>query len=283
MSSLPPLDFPEVMRAHGLYADKRLGQNFLLDDRLLEKIVRAAGVTDQDAVLEIGAGLGNLTRYLAASARRVVTVELDSRMIPAMHEVLAPFNNVQIIQGDILAQNPGDLFSGEENGYLVVANIPYYITSAVIRHLLGSKPRPRRIVLTIQREVAERICAAAGDLSLLALSVQVYGRPFLEARIPAGAFLPPPKVDSTIVRIEVYPEPKLPENELGLFFRLAKAGFGQKRKMLRNALGNGLGISGEQASSLLAGAQIDAQRRAETLSLAEWGALVGAWKAQKTD
>ena len=278
MSDLPPVDFPGLMRQHGLYTDKRLGQNFLLDDRLLQKVVQAAGVTDQDAVLEIGAGLGNLTRHLAASARRVVTVELDGRMIPVLLDVLSPFENVRVITGDILAQKPGEIFEGETNGYLVVANIPYYITSAVIRHLLSSVPRPQRIVLTIQREVAERICAGPGDLSLLALSVQVYGQPFIDARIPAGAFFPPPKVDSAIVKIEVYPEPLIPENDLELFFQLAKAGFGQKRKTLRNALSNGLSISGDQAGRLLGAGQIDAQRRAETLSLEEWQALVQVWK-----
>lgn len=279
MSSLPPIDFIGLMRQHGLYADKRLGQNFLLDDRLLEKVVQAAGVTSQDTVLEIGAGLGNLTRHLAVCARRVVAVELDGRMIPALTEVLRPFDNIQLIAGDILAQNPGELFANEPNGYLVVANIPYYITSAVIRHLLSSKPRPRRIVLTIQREVAERICAKAGDLSLLALSVQVYGIPSIDLRIPAGAFYPPPKVDSAIVSIAIQPRPVLPEEDLDLFFRLAKAGFGQKRKTLRNSLSAGLGISGERAAALLASANIDAQRRAETLSLDEWGALVREWKA----
>jgi 16S rRNA (adenine1518-N6/adenine1519-N6)-dimethyltransferase len=277
MSSLPPLDFPGMMRRHGLYADKRLGQNFLLDDHLLEKIVQSARVSQQDAVLEIGAGLGNLTRHLAVSARRVVTVELDGRLIPVLQEVVGAFANVQVVAGDILAQSPGQLLGYETSGYLVVANIPYYITSAVIRHLLSSQPRPQRIVLTIQREVAERICATAGDLSLLALSVQVYGEPTIDGRIPAGAFFPPPKVDSAIVRIEVFPKPVLPEQDLDTFFLLAKAGFGQKRKTLRNALANGLGITGERAALLLTSAKIDPQRRAETLRLDEWGALVTLW------
>jgi 16S rRNA (adenine1518-N6/adenine1519-N6)-dimethyltransferase len=152
--------------------------------------------------------------------------------------------------------------------YVVVANIPYYITSAVIRHLLESESKPRRVVLTVQREVAKRICAGPGEMSLLALSVQVYGKPSIEKTIPAAAFYPAPKVDSAVVKIEIYPEPVIPSANLDNFFRLAKAGFGQKRKTLRNSLGALLGR--EKAESVLAAAGIDPMRRAETLSLEEW-------------
>src|SRR6185295_15985876 len=176
-----------------------------------------------DTVLEIGPGLGSLTRYLGASAKEVVAVELDSNLLPALQTVLATYPNVRLIQGDILKLSPKDLIA--EKDYLVVANIPYYITSAVIRHLLENDPKPRRIVLTVQKEVAERICAKPGDMSLLALSVQVYGKPAIAATIPAEAFYPAPKVDSAVIRVDLYPTPLIPAGLLDRFFRLAKAGF----------------------------------------------------------
>jgi 16S rRNA (adenine1518-N6/adenine1519-N6)-dimethyltransferase len=271
MSSLPPLHVPELLRRYGLRPDKSLGQNFLVDGAALQRVVDAAEVGADDAVLEIGPGLGSLTRRLASVARQVAAVELDGELIPALREVLGAFGNVRIIQGDILSVDPAGLF--EQSGYLVVANIPYYITSAVIRHLLEASVRPRRIVLTVQREVAERICAAPGDLSLLALSVQVYGQPRIAAHIPAGAFYPPPKVDSAVIRVDLYPSPLIPSPLLPTFFRLIKAGFSQKRKTLRNALSARLGRPSREIEALLAAAGIDPQRRAETLNLVEWGKL----------
>lgn len=272
---LPPLDIPALLRQHGLHPDKRLGQNFLVDHASIRKVIEASGLQKQDIILEIGAGLGNLTRHLAARTRQVVAVELDDRLVPALRQVLEPFPNVRIVQGDILSLSPSDLFHPPlDGGYLVVANIPYYITSALIRHLLESSPPPQRICLTVQVEVAERICANPGDLSLLALSVQVYGSPRIAARIPAGAFYPPPKVDSAVVRVDLYPQPVIPTHQLDGFFRLTKAGFGQKRKTLRNALVNGLHQPASQIESLLHTAGIDPRRRAETLSLAEWKTLV---------
>ncbi len=268
---LAPLNVAELLRRYGLRPDKRLGQNFLVDDSALRKVVAAAEVGPEDSVLEVGPGLGSLTRYLAASARRVTAVELDSDLFQPLQEVLATFDNVRLVQGDILGLNPAELM--ETPGYLVVANIPYYITSALIRHLLEAPLLPERITLTIQREVAERLVAGPGDMSLLALSVQVYGDPRLAARLPAGAFYPAPKVDSAVVRIDLYPSPRIPAPLLDSFFRLAKAGFSQKRKNLRNALSAGMRWTPAQAEVLLAAAGIQPQRRAETLSLEEWGRL----------
>jgi 16S rRNA (adenine1518-N6/adenine1519-N6)-dimethyltransferase len=171
----------------------------------------------------------------------------------------------------MLEIEPGEILG--QPGYLVVANIPYYITSALIRHLLESSPRPRRVVLTIQKEVAQRICAGPGDLSLLALSVQVYGEPHIAAHIPAGAFFPTPKVDSSVLVIDIYPSPRVEEHLLDVFFRLIKAGFSQKRKKLRNSISAGLRQSPAEAERMLHAAGIDPQRRAETLSLEEWGRL----------
>ncbi len=199
--SLPPLNVAAILRQYDLRPSKGLGQNFLHDNHALQKIVSAADLELTDDVLEIGPGLGGLTRYLALSAHTVTAVELDRKLFPALQAVLAPYPNVRLVQGDILELIPADLI--DSPGYLVVANIPYYITSAVIRHLLESPRQPRRIVLTLQKEVAERICAAPGKLSLLALSVQVYGRPAITAQIPAEAFYPVPKVDSAVLRLDV--------------------------------------------------------------------------------
>lgn len=270
-SSIPPLNAAAVLKRYGLRADKSLGQNFLQDHFALEKIAHAAEIQADDCVLEIGPGLGSLTRYLAVSARVVTAVELDADLLPPLKAVLTPYANVRVVQGDILELQVSDLV--DQSGYIVAANIPYNITSAIIRHLLESTPKPRRIVLTIQKEVAERICATPGDLSLLALSVQVYGKPRIEARIAAGAFHPVPNVDSAILRIDIYDEPLIAKEMLPLFFKLIKAGFSQKRKTLRNSLSAGLQMKPAEAEALLTQAGIDPMRRAETLSIEEWKRL----------
>lgn len=271
-ASIPPLDAAAVLKRYGLRADKKLGQNFLQDSFALEKIALAAEIQRDDCVLEIGPGLGSLTRYLAVSARKVATVELDPELIRPLKAVLTPYANVSIVQGDILKSSLAGLV--DQPGYIAAANIPYNITSAIIRHLLESEPKPRRIVLTIQKEVAERVCAKPGDLSLLALSVQVYGSPRIVGRIPAGSFYPVPKVDSAILRVDIYEQPLIPRENLPRFFKLIKAGFGQKRKTLRNSLSAGLSIGKAEAESALKEAGVDPMRRAETLSLNEWKAIM---------
>ena len=274
MNQIPPLNAEALLKRYHLRAHKGLGQNFLQDPQALEDIVSAADIQPTDTVLEIGPGLGSLTRYLAVSAQEVVAVELDENLIQPLKDVLTPYQNVRLIQGDILKLSPKDLIS--EDDYLVVANIPYYITSAVIRHLLESELKPRRIVLTIQKEVAQRICAQPGHLSLLALSVQVYGQPRIAVHIPANAFFPAPKVDSAVLVVDIFSVPKVKENNLDRFFKLIKAGFSQKRKTLRNSLSSGLHISTTNAAELLTRANIDPQRRAETLSIEEWELLTEA-------
>jgi 16S rRNA (adenine1518-N6/adenine1519-N6)-dimethyltransferase len=268
------MNVPALLRQYGLRPDPGRGQNFLVDESALQKIVDIAAISSADEVLEIGPGAGSLTRLLAAQARRVVAVELDERLIPILEQVLSPYSNVHLVQGDILAYAPAQWMSAAN--YQVVANIPYYITSALIRHLLEADCQPARLVLTVQREVAERICAVPGKLSLLALSVQLYGLPQVRARIPAGAFYPPPKVDSAVVRVDLYPQPLIPASLHNAFFRLAKAGFSQKRKTLGNSLAGGLAWSKEQARETLLAAGIDPRRRAETLSLPEWEVLTRA-------
>jgi 16S rRNA (adenine1518-N6/adenine1519-N6)-dimethyltransferase len=271
MNDIPPLNAAALLKRYDLRAHKGLGQNFLQDPLALEKIVSAAEIQPTDIVLEIGPGLGSLTRYLAVSSKEVFAVELDENLLPPLKEMLSPFKNVRLIHGDILKLSPSDI--DLEDDYVVVANIPYYITSAVIRHLLESESKPRRIVLTVQKEVAKRICAQAGDMSLLALSVQVYGKPRTVAQIPASAFFPAPKVDSAVLVVDIYPSPQVKEELLERFFRLIKAGFSQKRKTLRNSLSSGLRISPVKAAEFLTRANIDPQRRAETLSISEWQTL----------
>ena len=263
----------QLLRAYNLRPQKGLGQNFLEDPAILQRIVDAAELTPDDSVLEIGPGLGTLTRLLATSAGRVVAVELDERLAAILPEVLADCPNVEIIHGDILALDPAALFPERRPVYKVVANLPYYITSAVLRHLLESPARPRLMVLTLQREVARRLVAGPGEMSLLAVSVQFYGQPRIVGRIPAGAFYPPPQVDSAVVRIDVYDQPPVPVDDVESFFRVVRAGFGQRRKQLRNALSQGLGRPVEEVVAALKRAGIAPQRRAETLSLAEWAAF----------
>ena len=274
----PPLNIPSLLRRYGLHPRKSLGQNFLIDDTALYRILDSARLGTGEVVLEVGPGLGSLTRLLAIQAYQVIAVELDQHLLPPLQEVLAPFDNVQLIHGDILDQNIETILAeatvqSPTQTYAVVANIPYYITSALIRHLLDAPLKPDRIVLTVQKEVALRICAEPPAMSLLALSVQIFGQPRITTSIPAGAFYPVPKVDSAVIRVNVYPTPKIPPPYTEVFFRLAKAGFSQKRKNLRNALSAGLAISKAQVEALLGSVGIDPRRRAETLTLDEWKAV----------
>jgi 16S rRNA (adenine1518-N6/adenine1519-N6)-dimethyltransferase len=273
MSPSEPPDVHKLLKKHQIKPTKSLGQNFLTDQSSLQEIVQIAEIDQRDNVLEIGPGLGNLTFMLAACAKEVIAVEIDPNLIPILESIFANAGNVHIIHGDILNIRISDIIQGPE--YVVVANIPYYITSALFRHLLEAENRPARIILTVQYEVAERICAQPGKMSLLALSVQVYGSPELKAKIPAAAFYPQPEVDSAVVRVDLFDTLPIESGQLDLFFRLAKAGFSQKRKTMRNALSAGMAWSKENTAEYLIRAGIDPQRRAQTLSLTEWITLTG--------
>lgn len=263
-------------------AKKSLGQNFLQDRTYLDQIVAAAELSPDDLVLEIGPGQGVLTRELVARAAGVAAVELDDRLITPLRAMFATqLDRVQIVHGDILAMDPValvDKLAGRLPGqasdpdYKVVANLPYYITSAVLRQLLEARRPPVRAVVLVQLEVAQRICAEPGDMSLLAVSVQYYARPQLIQRVPAGAFRPIPKVDSAILRLDVYSQPAV-TFALEPFFAVVRAGFGQKRKQLLNSLSAGLGRPKAEIAAALACAGIDPMRRAETLALGEWESL----------
>jgi 16S rRNA (adenine1518-N6/adenine1519-N6)-dimethyltransferase len=263
------------LKEQHLTPKKELGQNFLVDSSILSRIVACAEISENVEVLEIGAGLGSLTFFLAQAAKRVTAVEVDKDLLPIARQELAGFSNVTLISGDILDIDLHSLHLPD--GYTVVANIPYYITSAIIRKLLTASEKPTRLVLTVQEEVAERICAQAGKLSLLALSVQAFGTPEIVMRIPADAFYPAPTVDSVTLRIQLFSKPAIPEENLDAFFRLIKAGFSQKRKMLRNTLSASLHLTHEQVEALLEQAGIDPQRRAQTLSIEEWAELTNCF------
>lgn len=261
---------PALLRDHGIRPKKGLGQSFLIDPATLGRIVAAADLSPDDVVLEVGAGLGTLTRPLAERAGRVVAIELDDRLLDILREQLTGLHNVEIVHGDVLQIQD---FGFSHRGYKVVGNLPYYITSAILRRFLEREPRPRLMVVTVQREVAERIVAQPPRMSLLAVSVQFYGQPRIVARVRAGAFYPPPQVRSAVVRIGVGEQSSaaLPEGiDETAFFRVARAGFGQKRKTLRNSLSAGLGLSPARVEEALRQAGVDSRRRAETLSLPEW-------------
>lgn len=265
------LNVPQLLRQYGLTPNKRLGQHFLVDPVALGRIVAAADLSPQDQVLEVGPGVGSLTVALAPHCRRLVAVEMDRRFRLVLERVLHPYPHVEVVFGDILAQDPAALMADEP--YLVVANLPYYITGAVVRHLLTARRRPRRMVLTVQREVAARMTATPGKMSLLSVSVQVFGEPRMVTRVPRGAFYPLPEVESAVVRVEMYAEPLVPEPLLPVFFRLARAGFAQQRKTLRNTLSAGLGLPKPEIEATLQRAGIDPTRRAESLNMAEWQRL----------
>lgn len=258
----------EILQAYNLEPKKSLGQNFLFDPNILERIADAANLSLQDEVLEIGPGLGSLTAVIAERVQSVTAVELDQRFIPILLRQLADYDNVRVIHGDILEQKPDALF---QRPYKVVANVPYYITGAILRHLLSAIPKPSRVVMTVQKEVAERVTAVAPHMSLLAVSVQFYGTAKLEDTIKAGAFWPRPDVDSAILSIDLTDWDRSDVDEQA-FFRLVKMGFSQKRKQLQKNL-RGLGYDKNHIKQLLATAEIDGTRRAQTLSIAEWVTL----------
>lgn len=258
-----------MLRSLGLRARKQLGQHFLVDTRVLGKIISAARLEPGDRVIEVGPGLGVLTRALARHAGEVVAIEVDRGLAQALGNALAGLPHVRIIVADVLQVDPASVVAPP---YKVVANLPYYITAPVLRHFLEARVRPQRMVVMVQREVAHKLVAGPGDLGLLALSVQLYSRPSLVATVPARSFYPQPKVDSAVVALDVLPRPAL-EVEPQRFFRVARAGFAAPRKQLRNSLAQGLAVPPADAVRWLDEAGIDPKRRPEELGLEEWGRL----------
>jgi 16S rRNA (adenine1518-N6/adenine1519-N6)-dimethyltransferase len=270
----------KLLRRFGLKARKGLAQHFLVDEDVLESIVAAADLTPEDTVVEVGPGLGVLTRELAGQAGWVIAIELDNRLADALRKTLAPFENVVIINEDVLGTDPAALlqerspsFPRELSPYKVVANLPYYITSPVLRHFLEASVKPDVMVVMVQQEVAEAIVAAPGKRSVLSIAVQFYGRPYIVTRVPAASFYPAPDVDSAVVRIDVYPRPPVEITDKEGFFKLVRAGFSTARKQVVNSLAHGLGLPKEDVLASLERAGIDPHRRAETFTLEEWATL----------
>jgi 16S rRNA (adenine1518-N6/adenine1519-N6)-dimethyltransferase len=270
----------EILHRSGLEPKKSLGQNFLFDENVLWRIVDAADIAPNDQVLEIGPGLGAMTKLLAQTAVSVTAIELDDRLLPILANELEPYDNITLIHGDILEQDPTALFTGP---YKVVANVPYYITGAILRHLLSAPNKPTIMVVTVQKEVADRITAVPPNMSLLAVSTQFYGSVERVDVLKAGAFWPRPDVDSAIIRLDLSQSgPPDPEFEKS-FFCIVKAGFSQKRKQLRKNLRQ-LGHKKAEIDTILNQVNIDGTRRAQTLTLAEWKILteeIAKWQSGK--
>lgn len=265
------------LASHRISPRKGLGQNFLVDEEVLKRIVTAAELTSQDVVIEVGAGLGILTRELAKRAGKVIALELDDRLAQSLEKILAPFPNVLLLHTNALEIEPASLAKkGGFSSYKVVANIPYYITSLLLRHFLEASLKPNSMVVMVQKEVGEAIVAPPGKLSLLAISVQFYGRPRIVSYVSRRSFFPQPEVDSAILRIDLHPRPAVRVPAVATFFRIVDAGFSSPRKQLHNSLAKGLGWEASQAGSLLQDAGIDSARRAQALSLEEWAKLAEA-------
>ncbi|GAC1355065.1 MAG: 16S rRNA (adenine(1518)-N(6)/adenine(1519)-N(6)) -dimethyltransferase RsmA [Ktedonobacteraceae bacterium] len=257
-----------LLYVHNMRPNKSFGQNFLIDRSILMQVVAAAEIGGEDEILEVGAGMGVLTRELAQRARRVVAVELERDMLALLAKTTSYSPNVELVARNLLFLDPVEVFG--QAPYKLVANLPYYITAPTFRHFLESANPPRVLVVMVQQEVAQRIVAQPGDLSVLAISIQFYGQPRIVEHVPASSFYPAPKVDSAILRVDVHPEAPLALAERESFFRLVQAGFSERRKQLHNALTHGLHYKNEMIRAWLAEAGIEASRRAETLSIAEW-------------
>ncbi len=284
MTSRPPTLLPRL-RELGLAPRKGLGQHFLTDPNILDAIVSAADLPPDAVVIEVGPGPGALTAALAPAAARLIAIELDDRLAPLLSELYADWPNVHIIHGDVLKISPVDAL--EQTGglapYFVLGNIPYYITSPLLRHFLEAEPRPERMVFTLQLDVARRIVARPGQMNLLAVSVQVYARPSIVRKLPPGAFTPPPKVHSAVLRLDMLSEPLVPSHQRQAFFRLVRAGFGQKRKTLRNSLSAGLNLPASTVADALLAAGLNPKQRAQELSIPQWLRLMDTLGSNVTE
>jgi 16S rRNA (adenine1518-N6/adenine1519-N6)-dimethyltransferase len=282
---LAPQRVRAALRTLGLRPTRGMGQNFLIDEQALDTIVEAAELSASDTVVEVGPGLGVLTWELVQRAGQVISVELDKRLLARLREEFSATPNLHFVESDILRIAPSAILKTNSQFsilnsqfYKLVANLPYAITAPVLRHFLEGDVPPELMVVLVQWEVAERICARAGDLSILAHSVQIYAEPEIVARVPASSFEPAPAVDSAVLRMRKRSAPAVEVDSIDQLFRVIKAGFSQPRKKIANALPGGLAGMGdrtprEQVLEALAAAGIELNRRAETITLAEWAAV----------
>ncbi len=268
----PSSQVKRLLRQSGLRARKSLGQHFLIDETILKTIIEIAELSPEDTIIEVGPGLGVLTIELAQRAGDVIAVELDTKLASLLNRRLSSMSNVRVINADILKVSPPQLLEGQRS-YKVVANLPYYITSPVLRYFVEASPKPSLMVVMVQKEVGEAIVAGPGKMSLLAVSLQVYSKPKVVSYVPAQSFYPPPRVDSVILRFDLFPEPAVKVADIDGFFEVVRCGFSSPRKQLHNSLAHGLGAKPGEIALLLKKANIAPQRRAETLNLEEWARL----------
>ena len=265
-----------ILNRFKLRADKKLGQNFLIDENVVHQIVEAAELSEADTVLEVGTGIGTLTQGLAESKAKVVAVELDTRLLPVLATTLDGYDNVRVVHGDILKVNIMDEVGAPE--FKVCANLPYYITTPIIFALLEKRLPMERLVAMVQKEVAERMAAQPGgkEYGALSVAIQYYTEPEIAFIVPPTSFIPAPAVDSAVIVCKRREKPPVEVCDEALFFRVVKAAFSLRRKMLSNSLKN-MGIKGEQVAKWLELAGVDGKRRAETLSLEDFAKLTNSF------
>jgi 16S rRNA (adenine1518-N6/adenine1519-N6)-dimethyltransferase len=266
------MDARNQLHRLGARARKGLGQHFLADRGVLEKIISAAELEPSDTVIEVGPGLGVLTGELLKKAGKVIAIEADSKLASSLQKTFSKVPQLTVINADVLQLDPRELVESQRD-YKVVANLPYYIAAPILRHFLEASLKPSLMVVMVQKEVGQSIVAAPGDMSILSISVQLYGKPTIVDYVPAQSFYPQPKVDSAIVRIDVYPKPAIEVESIAGFFKIVKAGFSAPRKQIRNSLALGLQLDSAETEELLEKSGITPQRRPETLSLEEWASL----------
>jgi 16S rRNA (adenine1518-N6/adenine1519-N6)-dimethyltransferase len=270
----PTNELRALLDRFGLRPQKGFGQSFLREERFLDRIVAASDLSPEDLVVEVGPGLGGLTRRLAAAAGEVIAVEIDRGIVSALETILADDPNrakIHLVEADVLKLDPAELTGGRP--YKIVANLPYYVTSPILRRFLETtEHRPRLLVVMVQREVAERMLARPGDMNLLAVMAQYYGRPRVVTLVPAQAFYPTPKVDSAVVRIDVHERPPIDVDREKLF-RVVHAGFAQPRKQLHNALSQQLWLQPGVGPDVMRAAGVEPTRRPQTITLQEWGEI----------
>jgi 16S rRNA (adenine1518-N6/adenine1519-N6)-dimethyltransferase len=266
-----------LLRRHGITLQHRLGQNFLIDQALRDAIADASGAGPEDEVLEVGAGVGTLTVALATRCRRVVAVEFDRALIPALREVLDGHHNVEVAQADILRFDLEAAFP--RGGEIVVGNIPYNLTGALIRKLLDAPRRPRLVSLVVQKEVAERWTATT-TASLGTIAVQVFAEPRIVKTVPAASFTPVPRVDSALVVMDVRERPAVDVPDMNGFFRFVEDVFQFRRKQIGGTLARVAGLTGSEAAARLDGIGVDSERRPQTLTLPEWAAVYSAFNTR---
>ena len=269
----------ETIKKYEFAFQKKFGQNFLIDSRVMEKIMDAAEITKEDCVLEIGPGFGTMTQYLAERAREVVAVEIDKQLIPILHETLAEYDNVTIINEDILKVDIGAIVQEKNNGkpIKVVANLPYYITTPIIMGLFESNVPLKNITVMVQKEVADRMQVGPGtkEYGALSLAVQYYAKPYIVANVPPNCFIPRPGVGSAVIRLTRFEEPPVRVKDPDKMFKLIRASFNQRRKTLQNGISNSteLSYTKEQVANALESIGLSPTIRGEALNLEQFAAL----------